>query len=151
VGEEAEVQPLGAASPVNGTVSLVSPATDAGSTTVEVWIKIPNKAGALIVGTPVKVTMAGSSIAQALKIPASAVLPGEDGSKSVMVISPDGTAQRKKVELGITGDSDVQVLNGLTQSDMVITQGSYGLDEGTKVKQAAAGSDASGARSGGDN
>ncbi len=151
VGEEAEVQPLGAASPVKGTVSLVSPAADPGSTTVEVWIRIPNKGGALIVGVPVKVTMAGVSVAQALKIPASAVLPGEDGSKSVMVIAGDGTAQRKKVELGISGDGDVQVLSGLSASDVVITQGSYGLDEGTRVKQAAAGIDAPDAKGGGDN
>ena len=151
VGEEAEVQPLGASTPVKGTVSLVSPAADPGSTTVEVWIKIPNKSGALIVGTPVKVTMAGASAAQALTIPASAVLPGEDGSKSVMVIAGDGTAQRKKVDLGISGDGDVQVLSGLTQADLVITQGSFGLDEGTKVKQAAAGSDAPDAKGGGDN
>ena len=115
------------------------------------WIRIPNKAGALIVGTPVKVTMAGASVAQALKIPASAVLPGEDGSKSVMVISSDGTAQRKKIELGISGDGDVQVLSGLSPSDLVITQGSFGLDEGTKVKQAAAGGDAPDAKGGGDN
>jgi HlyD family secretion protein len=151
VGEEAEVQPLGSSNPVEGTVSLVSPATDPGSTTVEVWIRISNKSGALIVGTPVKVTVSGASVAQALKIPASAVLPGEDGSKSVMVIAGDGTAQRKKVELGISGDGDVQVLSGLSPSDMVITQGSYGLDEGTKVKQAAAGSDAPDAKGGGDN
>lgn len=151
VGEEADVQPVGASSPVKGTVSLVSPAADPGSTTVEVWIRIPNKAGALIVGTPVKVTMAGASVAQALKIPASAVLAGEDGSKSVMVISSDGTAQRKKIELGIASDDEVQVLSGLTPSDLVITQGSFGLDEGTKVKQAAAGSDASDAKGGGDN
>lgn len=151
VGEEADVQPLGASTPVNGTVSLVSPAADPGSTTVEVWIRIPNKAGALIVGTPVKVAMAGSNVAQALKIPSSAVLPGEDGSKSVMVISSDGTAQRKKIELGISGDGDVQVLSGLSQSDLVITQGSFGLDEGTKVKQAAASGNAPDAKGGGDN
>jgi len=151
VGEEAGARPLGASTPVKGTVSLVSPAADPGSTTVEVWIRISNKSGALIVGTPVKVTMSGASVAQALKIPASAVLPGEDGGKSVMVISSDGTAQRKKIELGISGDGDVQVLSGLSPSDLVITQGSFGLDEGTKVKQAAPGSDAPDAKAGGEN
>ena len=40
-------------------VSLISPALDPGSTTVEVWLKIDNKAGALKVGTPVKVSITG--------------------------------------------------------------------------------------------
>ena len=34
---------------------MISPALDPGSTTVEVWLKIDNKAGKLKVGTPVKV------------------------------------------------------------------------------------------------
>jgi len=35
----------------------------------------------------------------------------------------------------------VQVTSGLTSADMVITSGSYGLDEGTKVKIGAASGD----------
>jgi multidrug efflux pump subunit AcrA (membrane-fusion protein) len=57
-----------------------------------------------------------------------------------------GAAQPKAVELGINDGQNVQVLSGLTPSDLVITSGSFGLDPGTKVKvgPADAGSAAAG-------
>jgi HlyD family secretion protein len=134
VGGAAEVHVPGLADPVAAKVSLISPALDAGSTTVEVWIKVDNKSGVLKVGTPVKVIVAGTSVAQAWKIPSSAVLTAEDGSKSVMVAGADGAAHRKPVTLGITDGKDVEVKSGLAPSDFVITGGAYGLDEGTKIK-----------------
>jgi multidrug efflux pump subunit AcrA (membrane-fusion protein) len=142
MGSEARVQVPGIADPVEGKVSLISPALDTGSTTVEVWIKVDNKAGTLKVGTPVKVAVTGETVAEAWKIPDSAVLTAEDGSKSVMVIGSDGAAHRKPVALGITDGKEVQVLSGLAPSDLVITGGAYGLDEGTKVKMGPAGDDA---------
>jgi HlyD family secretion protein len=79
------------------------------------------------------------------------VLTADDGSKSVMVVGSDSTAQPKKIELGINDGEDVQVLSGLAMDDMVITSGSYGLDKGTKVKigPAAADDDDAGAKGGG--
>ena len=45
--------------PVDAKVSLISPALDPGSTTLEVWLKVDNKKAALKVGTPVKVSITG--------------------------------------------------------------------------------------------
>ena len=134
VGDATQIQVPGITDPVAAKVSLISPALDPGSTTVEVWLKIDNKAGKLKVGTPVKALITGRTVAQTLKIPNSAVLTAQDGSKSVMVIGSDSAAQRKGVTLGIADGDDVQVINGLSASDMVITGGAYGLDEKTKVK-----------------
>jgi hypothetical protein len=55
-----------------------------------------------------------------------------------MVIAPDSTAHKKTVMLGIQNADTVQILSGLTPSDMVISTGAYGLDENTKVKIGAA-------------
>jgi HlyD family secretion protein len=134
VGDEAEVRVPGVADPVPAKISLISPALDPGSTTIEVWLKIDNKAGKLKVGTPVKASVTGKTVDKAWKIPASAVLTAQDGSKAVMLVASDGTAHRKPVTLGISDGDDVQVTSGLSASDMVITGGAYGLDEGTKVK-----------------
>lgn len=134
VGDKATVLVPGVDQPVAATVSLISPALDPGSTTVEVWLKIDNKAGTLKVGTPVKASITGRTVAQAWKVPVSSILTAEDGSKSVMLIGADGTAQHKAVTLGIQDGDDVQVISGLAPSDMVITNGAYGLDTGTKVK-----------------
>ncbi len=146
VGDEATVSVPGVDKPVAAKVSLISPALDPGSTTVEVWLKIDNKAGTLKVGTPVKASITGRTVAQAWKLPAAAILTAQDGSKSVMVVGADGTAQRKTVTLGIADDGDVQVLSGVGASDLVITRGAYGLDTGTKEKVGPAGDEDGGAK-----
>jgi len=133
VGNAATLRVPGIDNPVAAKVAMVSPALDPGSTTVEVWVKVDNKDGKLKVGAPVKVLLTGRTVDQALKIPNSAILTAEDGSKSVMVDN-DGAAQSKPVTLGINDGTDVQILSGLAPSDLVITGGAYGIDEGTKVK-----------------
>jgi multidrug efflux pump subunit AcrA (membrane-fusion protein) len=134
VGDPATVEVRGAGGPVAAKVSMISPALDAGSTTIEVWLRIDNRDGALKAGTPVKVTVRGKSVARALKVPGSAMLTADDGTKSVMVVGSDGAAHRKHVTVGIVDGADVQVLSGVTPGDLVITGGAYALDEGTKVK-----------------
>lgn len=142
VGDAASLSVPGIAAPVPAKVSLISPALDPGSTTVEVWLKIDNKAGTLKVGTPVKASITGRTVQKALKIPQSAVLTAQDGSKSVMLIGADGAAHRKPVTVGMQDGGEVQILSGLAPSDMVITGGAYGLDDGTKVKIGPADNDA---------
>jgi multidrug efflux pump subunit AcrA (membrane-fusion protein) len=132
--DPAQVLVPGVAEPVAAKVALISPALDPGSTTVEVWLRIDNKAGTLKVGTPVKVSITGRSVAQAWKIPAKSILTAQDGTKSVMVAGADGAAHRKPVMLGLQDVEDVQVTSGLATSDLVITGGAYGLDDGVKVK-----------------
>jgi multidrug efflux pump subunit AcrA (membrane-fusion protein) len=131
----------GLSDPVAAKVSLISPALDPGSTTVEVWLKADNKSGTLKVGTPVKVSITGRTVAQAWKIPVSSVLTAQDGSKSVMVVGSDGAAHRKAITLDIQDGDDVQVTSGVSPTDMVITNGAYGLDDGAKVKVGPAESD----------
>jgi len=134
VGDDASVSVPGVAEPVAAKVSLISPALDPGSTTVEVWLRIDNKAGKLKVGTPVKVSITGRTVDKAWKVPAASILAAQDGSKSVLVVGDDGAAHRKPVTLGIADADDVQITGGLGATDLVITGGAYGLDDGTKVK-----------------
>lgn len=134
VGDEASVAVRGLSSRVKATVSLISPALDPGSTTVEVWLKIDNKSGVLRVGTPVTVSITGRTAAQAWQLPIKSILTAQDGSKSVMVVGADGTAHRKPVTLGLVNIDKVQITGGLTPGDLVITEGAYGLEDGVKVK-----------------
>jgi multidrug efflux pump subunit AcrA (membrane-fusion protein) len=144
VGTGATVLVPGVADPVPAKVSMISPALDPGSTTVEVWMKIDNKSGKLKVGVPVKVSITGRNVAQAWKVPDSAILTADDGSKTVMVVGSDGAAHSKPVTLGIDNGKDVQVVSGLAPADLVITVAPYGLDEGTKVQVSAAAAAGSG-------
>jgi RND family efflux transporter MFP subunit len=141
VGDAATVTVPGVADPVPAKVALISPALDPGSTTVEIWLRIENKKGTLKVGTPVHASITGRQVPQALTVPVSALLTAQDGSKSVMVVGADGAAHSKPVSVGITDDGRVQITNGLTTADMVITSGNYALEDGTKVKVGAADAD----------
>jgi HlyD family secretion protein len=51
-----------------------------------------------------------------------------------MVIGADGIAHLKEVSTGIEDGGLVQILNGISAGDQVITKGAYALDDGTKVK-----------------
>lgn len=135
LGAPAALRVPGFEDPVPAKVSLISPALDPGSTTVEVWLRVENRSGALKAGTPVHATITGKTVPNALTVPASSVLTSQDGgSKYVMVIASDSTAHRKNVTLGVQTADRIQVLSGISASDLVISTGGYGLDENTKVK-----------------
>jgi len=134
VGSKADLTIPGLDEPQSATVSLISPALDPGSTTVEVWLNLPNPDGRFKVGTPVHATLHGTTIANAVQVPANAIVPGEDGGTNVLVVGSDGTAKKRAVKIGIRTPEKVQILSGVTPADTVITEGGYGLDDGTKVK-----------------
>jgi RND family efflux transporter MFP subunit len=138
VGDEAEVSAPGVDEPFKGKVTLISPALDPGSTTVEVWIKVLNRSGELKAGTPVKVTIAIKTIQDALVVPTAAIVTNTAGEKQVMVIGPDSTAHHRAVELGISQDDKTQITKGLKEGEQVISSGAYAMDDGTKVKIGAA-------------
>ena len=119
--------------PVAAKVSLVSPALDPGSTTVEVWLRVDNRLGELKVGTSVHVRVTGRTAANALTIPDSALVSNTDGTY-VMVVGPDGLAHKRVVSTGIRDSGNVQITSGLKEGDIVITAGAFTLEDGTKVK-----------------
>jgi len=134
LGNEAQIMVPGVTDPVPAKVTLISPAVDPGSTTVEVWLRVDNAAGKYKAGTPVRVAIAGRSVPQAVKVPVAAVITAQDGGKSVMVVKADSTAHKVKVQTGITDGEDIQITQGLNGSETVVTNGAYALEEGTKVK-----------------
>jgi multidrug efflux pump subunit AcrA (membrane-fusion protein) len=135
VGADAEVAIPGVDEPVKAKVSLISPALDSGSTTVEVWLRVDNADGSLKAGTAVHATIEGRTIAKALVLPRDAIQrSSETGCKVVLIVAGDGTMHRKSVTLGVQTPENVQITSGLSEGDTVIISGGYGLDEGTKVK-----------------
>jgi len=135
LGAPATLRIPGLDEPVAAKVSLVSPALDPGSTTVEVWLRVENPKNVLKAGTPVHATIIGRTVQNALSVPASAVLTEQEGGgRYLMIIASDSTAHRKPVTLGVQNSERVQVLNGISAGDMVISTGDYGLEENTKVK-----------------
>lgn len=133
IGDDASVTIPGVDEPVTGKITLISPAVDPGSTTVEVWIKVDNGGARYKAGTPVRVSIPGRKIPRAVKIPLIAVLTAEDGAKSVMIVNSDGSAHKVSIQTGINDGENVQITQGLNGSETVITKGAYGLSDGGKV------------------
>lgn len=139
VGADATLEVQGLDEAVPAKVSLVSPALDPGSTTVEVWLKAQNPGGKLKAGSAAHATLKGRTV-RGLLIPTDAVQRSSEGAgKMVMVIAADGTAHKRNVTLGIETAEKTQVLEGLNAADTVITGGGVGLDDGSKVKIGPAG------------
>jgi len=135
LGAPAVISIPGVSDPVPAKIALISPALDPGSTTVEVWLRLENPRGVFKAGTPVHASITGRTAKDALVIPAGSVQTTQDGSaKFVMVAGGDGLAHKRPVTLGIQSAETVQVLSGISASDMVIGAGAYALDDKTKVK-----------------
>jgi HlyD family secretion protein len=138
LGDKATITVPGEEDPIEGKVTVVSPALDPNSTTVEVWVKADNPKGRLRPGTSVQISMLVRSVPNSLVIPAAAVLTSPDGRNYVMVAGSDNKAHQKTVQTGIRQGDQVQMLEGLAEGERVITSGAYGLPDNTKIRVEAA-------------
>jgi len=137
VGDKATITVPGETEPVDAKVTVVSPALDPNSTTVEVWVQAKNPKQRLKPGTSVQVSMVAQTIPDALVIPAAALLTGQDGTTTVMVVGADNRAHQKPVSVGIRQGDQVQITEGLQAGDHVVASGAYGLPDNTQVTVAA--------------
>lgn len=119
---------------VQGTVTLVSPALDPNSTTVEIWVQAKNANLQMRPGTSAQVAITAQTVHDALVIPSVALLNASGNKAQVMVIDPQSKAQSRDVETGIQSADSVQIVSGLKPGEQVVTQGAYGLPDKTKVK-----------------
>jgi multidrug efflux pump subunit AcrA (membrane-fusion protein) len=134
VGDKAGVSAPGLEDPIPGKVSVVSPALDPNSTTVEVWVDARNPHQALKPGTSVSISMLAQTIPDALTVPAAAVLTEPDGTTSVMVVGDDGRAHQRDVKTGVRQENQIQIVSGLKAGERVVTAGAYGLPDNTRVQ-----------------
>ena len=138
LGDKGTMTVPGLGAPVEGKVTVVSPALDPNSTTVEVWLEAKNPKQQLKPGTSVQLSLTAKTVKDALVVPAAAVVTAADGSSAVMVAGSDGKAHQKAVKFGIRQDDNVQILEGVSESDKVVSTGAYGLPDNTKIKVEAA-------------
>jgi multidrug efflux pump subunit AcrA (membrane-fusion protein) len=133
-GNTAEINLAGLDEPVKSQVSLVSPALDPGSTTVEVWVEVRKPDPALRPGMTVPVSMTAKAAKDAIVVPAASVFHSEEAGDYVMLAGSDGKAHLTKVQSGIRNKDSVQIVSGINEGDPVITSGAYALPDGTRVE-----------------
>jgi HlyD family secretion protein len=134
VGQPATITQIDTNQTVEGKVTVVSPATDPNSTTVQVWVQAENPGEQLKPGTSVHVTIMTEVIKATPVVPIAAILPGEEGGTACLVITADNIAHRRPVKLGVREGDKVQILNGVRPGEEVVIVGGIGLDDKAKVK-----------------
>jgi len=134
VGQPADVTASDGQLETKGKVTVVSPALDPQSTTVEVWVQAPNPGERFRPGGTVHVTIAAETIKDAIVVPLEALLPSDEGGSALMVVGPDSVAHQHKVTTGVRSDGKVQILSGSEAGQKVVVSGGVGLQDGAKVK-----------------
>jgi len=116
-----------------GKVTIVSPAVDPNTTTVEVWVQVPNPGEKLKPGGTVRVSIIAETIQNTTIVPAAALLNSDEGGQKVMVVDKDSIAHEQKVVPGVRQGERVQIVTGLQEGQRVVTSGGLGLEDNAKV------------------
>jgi multidrug efflux pump subunit AcrA (membrane-fusion protein) len=118
---------------LQGKVTVVSPAVDPASTTVEVWVRAANPGEKLKPGVTAKVSILAETVPDAVVVPAAALLSSDEGETEVMTVGADSIAHEQKVETGVREGGQVQITEGLNGGENVVTVGGVGLADKSKV------------------
>ena len=134
VDNPAELRVAGLDDPVKGRVTLVSPALDPGSTTIEVWVEASKPDPALRPGMTVNLSITAKTVKDAIVVSTSAVFKSPEGADIVLLAGSDGHAHVKPVQIGVRASDRTQIVSGINAGDQVITSGGYALPDNTAIK-----------------
>ena len=140
-GLDADVQVQGIAGRnFAGRLARTSASLDAATRTLLAEIDIPNRDFAILPGMYAQVTLHFPRATPPLLIPAGALVI-RSGGPQVMVVSKTGstaTVHLQTVTVGRDYGSTIEITDGLVDGSTIVTTPNADLDEGTKVRVAAA-------------
>ncbi len=117
--------------PQSATVIAREPNVNPETRTLRYKASAPNPGNRMLPGAFAKVTVNLAEYDAALLVPTEAVVP-ELGGKKVYV-ARSGVAEARPVETGIRRDAYIQVVDGLSEGDTVITTGVLQIRNGAPV------------------
>jgi HlyD family secretion protein len=133
VGDAAQIKVEGDDS-VAGRVSLISPALDPGSTTIEVWVETRKANASLKPGMTVSIEITAKIVKDAIAAPSNAIFRNAEGASYVAIAGTDKKAHQKVVELGVRNSELTQITSGVNAGDPIIVSGGYGIPDGTAIE-----------------
>jgi len=119
----------------NGSVIAVAPAVDPATNAALVRIRITNADRLLRVGMFAEARLQLAEHANALVVPPSAIVRNEEGA-AVYVVQGD-IAQRTPVKVGLEQPDAVEILEGVTEGQTVLTSSVYGLGDKARLAKPA--------------
>ena len=115
----------------SGSVASVDSRVDPATRSVTVRALLPNPEGLLKPGMFLTVRLSRGAV-DALLVPEHALVP-EQGDVFVFVVKGDA-AEKRRVRIGQRRVGDVQVVEGLSEGDLVVTEGTQKLRDGATVR-----------------
>lgn len=115
-----------------GEVDFVDPRVRLPARTILVKAVVPNRDRVLQSGMFIEARLATQVRPDAVMIPEDAILPLEAGF-FVWVVTPEGQATRRQVEMGIRTPGRVEILSGVQIGEQVVVGGLERLFEGAPV------------------
>jgi membrane fusion protein (multidrug efflux system) len=94
-------------------------------------LAVPNPDGDILPGMFARVELVKEVFQKALVVPLYAVIV--QGDDQIVYVEEGGRARKRKVEIGVLSDWQVQVLSGLAPGEKVVVVGHRLLDEGQEV------------------
>ncbi len=113
-----------------GRVSVVNQTADPMTKKFHVEVTADNPELLLRPNTFGEIAIEVSSHEDALVVPQNAILE----NKYVFVVDEGNTVRRQEVSVGLENTHMVEILSGVQLGDRVVVEGSYGLDNGTKIE-----------------
>lgn len=116
-----------------GKVYAYEPVIDANTRTLTLRAISPNEDRKFLPGMFVNIRFNLEVEEDALLVPSQSLIPELNGYK-LFLVNQEGIVQERQVQIGIRTDSEVQILDGLSPGEMVLTTGVLQAKEGMKVK-----------------
>jgi multidrug efflux pump subunit AcrA (membrane-fusion protein) len=117
--------------PQDGTIVRIRHEADPQTADVEAFAAVDNAAKAMRPNLACRILVTLPEAKNTLVIPSAAV-SDKDGTPVVTAIR-EGKAHEVPVKPGIRTTDQTQILDGLSQGDVVATKGGYGLPDGCPV------------------
>lgn len=115
----------------SGQIARISPTMDPATGTFKVTVEVLDASARLRPGMFARVGVVYDTRANALMIPRAALLGS--AARTLFVVE-DGVALRRDVETGFANADQIEVVDGLTVNEQVVTVGQTGLRDGTPVE-----------------
>jgi RND family efflux transporter MFP subunit len=119
-----------------GKVARTSWVLNASTRTLQCEIEVANQEGVLRPGMYATVELTVAHNAEALAIPKSCIVL-QDGKPTCIVVTADGIVTRQPVQTGIISATDVEIVNGLDDTQNVISANASAFKDGQRVEIAA--------------
>ncbi|MBW8910861.1 MAG: efflux RND transporter periplasmic adaptor subunit, partial [Sphingomonas sp.] len=125
--------------PAAGKIEFSEAMVDPSTGTVTLRATFPNSSGLLLPGMYVRARLSQATAQNAILVPQQGLSRDARGEATVMLVTPDGKAERRTVKADRTVGDTWLVTDGLKPGDKVIVEGLIRIKAGMKIVPVPAG------------